>query len=81
MGIRAKLTLFSMAFILLTAGLVAGSFLIFDRMSSNFATQKSVTEEHNLYEDWKSSVVDFVMAAEGWGITGNAKFKENIAKD
>ena len=75
MGIRAKLTLFSMAFILLTAGLVAGSFLIFDRMSSNFATQKSVTEEHNLYEDWKSSVVDFVMAAEGWGITGNAKFK------
>ncbi len=75
MGIRAKLTLFSMAFILLTAALVAGSFLIFDRMSSNFASQKSVTEAHNLYEEWKSSVIDFVMAAEGWGITGNAKFK------
>ncbi|KAF0146309.1 MAG: sensor histidine kinase [Nitrospirae bacterium] len=75
MGIRAKLILFSIAFILLTAALVAGSFLIFDRMSSNFASQKAVTEEHNLYEEWKSSVIDFVMAAEGWGITGNARFK------
>ncbi|MFA4830249.1 MAG: GAF domain-containing protein, partial [Thermodesulfovibrionales bacterium] len=75
MSLRAKLTIFSIAFILLTAALVAGSFLIFDRMSSNFASQKSVTEEHNLCDAWKSSVIDFVMAAEGWGITGNSKFK------
>ncbi|TAL28114.1 MAG: PAS domain S-box protein [Nitrospirae bacterium] len=77
MGLRAKLTIFSIAFILLTAGLVAGSFFIFNRMSSNFANQKSVTEEYNLYEEWKSSVVDFVMTAEGWAITGRGKFKKD----
>lgn len=77
MGLRAKLTIFSIAFILLTAGLVAGSFFIFNRMSSNFANQKSVTEEYNLYEEWKSSVVDFVMTAEGWAITGKGKFKKD----
>ena len=76
MSLRAKLTIFTIAFVLLTAALVAGSFIIFNRMSSNFAIQKSVTEEHALYEDWKTSTADFVMAVEGWAITGKAKFRK-----
>lgn len=76
MSLRAKLTIFTMAFLLLTAAFVAGSFLIFNRMSSNFAVQRAVTEEYNIYEEWKSSLADFVMTAEGWAVTGNARFKK-----
>ena len=76
MSLRAKLIIFAIAFLLLTAGLVAGSFIIFNRMSSNFAIQRSVTEEHNIYLEWQSSIVDFEMAVEGWAVTGNIKFKK-----
>ncbi len=76
MSIRTKLTVFAIAFVLLTAGLVAGSFLIFNRMSSNFGYQRAATEEYNMYKEWHSSVVDFVLVTEGWAITGNAKFRK-----
>ena len=32
-------------------------------------------KEHNLHEDWKSSIVSVVMAAEGWAVTGEVKFQ------
>ena len=32
-------------------------------------------KEHNLHEDWKSSIVSVVMAAEGWTVTGEVKFQ------
>ena len=32
-------------------------------------------KEHNLHEDWKSSIVSVVMAAEGWAVTGGVKFQ------
>jgi len=80
MSLRAKLTIFAIAFIVLTAGLAAGSFLIFNRMSSNFATQRSATEEYDIYKEWQSSIIDFVIAAEGWAITGNTKFKKQYSE-
>jgi PAS domain S-box-containing protein len=75
MTIKAKLTLFIVVFLVLIAAFVAGSFLIFESMSVNFDVLRSSSEVHNLHEELKTSIIDFVMAAEGWGVTGNATFK------
>ncbi|MEK7267343.1 MAG: GAF domain-containing protein, partial [Nitrospirota bacterium] len=75
MSLRGKLTVFTIVFFLLTAALIAGSFLIFSRLSSTFDIQRSLMKEHNLHEDWKSSIVSVVMAAEGWAVTGEVKFQ------
>jgi len=75
MNLRAKLTVLIIVFFLLTAALAAGSLLIFNRLSSAFDMQRAFTNEHNLYENWKSSIVGVVMAAEGWTVTGEAKFQ------
>ena len=75
MSLRGKLTFFTIVFFLLTAALIAGSFLIFSRLSSTFDIQRSLMKEHNLHEDWKSSIVSVVMAAEGWTVTGEVKFQ------
>ena len=76
MSLRAKLTGFTIVFLLITAALIAGNFLIYSRQSSNFDIQKSLSKEHSLYEDWKSSIYSCVMAAEGWAVTGDVKFQE-----
>ncbi|MCX5717081.1 MAG: PAS domain S-box protein [Nitrospirae bacterium] len=75
MSLRAKLTVFTIVFFLLTAALIAGSFLIFNRLSSTFDIQRSLMKEHNLHEDWRTSIVSVVMAAEGWTVTGDVKFQ------
>lgn len=75
MSLRAKLTVFTIVFFLLTAALIAGSFLIFSRLSSTFDIQRSLMKEYSLHEDWKSSIVSVVMAAEGWAVTGDVKFQ------
>lgn len=75
MTIRGKLNVFIAAFLMLIAAFAAGSSLIFDRMSSNFEFLRASSEVHNLHEDLKISVIDFVVAAEGWAVTGNAKFR------
>jgi PAS domain S-box-containing protein len=75
MSLRAKLTVFAIVFFLLTAALIAGSFLIFSRLSSTFDIQRSLIKEHNLQEGWRSSIVSVVMAAEGWTVTGDIKFQ------
>jgi len=75
MTIRAKLNSFIIAFLILIAAFIAGSFLIFKSMSSNFEVLRRSAEVHNLHEELKVSIVDFVSASEGWAITGNSKFK------
>ncbi|MDP1759095.1 MAG: HAMP domain-containing protein, partial [Thermodesulfovibrionales bacterium] len=75
MSLRAKLTVFTIFFFLITAALIAGSFLVFSRLSNTFDIQRSLTKEHNMHDDWKSSIVSVVMAAEGWTVTGEAKFQ------
>ena len=32
-------------------------------------------KEYSLHEDWRSSIVSVVMAAEGWTVTGDVKFQ------
>ncbi|MBI4688754.1 MAG: PAS domain S-box protein [Nitrospirae bacterium] len=76
MSLRTKLTIFSLAFAVLTAGLVAGSFFIFNRMTGNFAAQRSAAEGYNIYNEWHSAVADFVMTAEGWAVTGDIRHKK-----
>lgn len=75
MSLRAKLTVFTIVFFLLTAALIAGSFLIFSRLSNTFDIQRAIMKDHSLHEDWKSSIVSVVMAVEGWAVTGEAKFQ------
>lgn len=76
MTIRSKLAIFIVAFVVLIAAFSAGSFLIFKGMSSNFEVLRMSSETHNLHEELKTSIIDFVMAAEGWAVTGNPKFKK-----
>ncbi|HYA26561.1 MAG TPA: PAS domain S-box protein, partial [Thermodesulfovibrionales bacterium] len=75
MTIRSKLAIFIAVFVMLIAAFVAGSFLIFDSMSVNFETLRSSSDLHNRHEELKTSIIEFVMAAEGWGVTGNTDFK------
>ncbi|MDI6744065.1 MAG: PAS domain S-box protein [Thermodesulfovibrionales bacterium] len=75
MSLRAKLTVFTIVFFLLTGALIAGSFLIFNRLSATFDTQKSIVLEHGRYEDWKSAMGAVVIVAEGWAVTGEVKFQ------
>ncbi len=75
MTIRSKLTIFIAVFLMLIAAFIAGSFLIFDSMSGNFDVLRSSSEVHNLHEELKTSVIEFAMAAEGWGVTGKPDFK------
>jgi PAS domain S-box-containing protein len=76
MTIRSKLSIFIVAFLLLIASFIVGSFLIFKSMSGNFEFLRRSSETHNLHEELKISIIDFVMAAEGWAVTGNPKFKK-----
>jgi PAS domain S-box-containing protein len=76
MSLRAKLIIFAICFIFLTAGLVAGSFFIFDRMSINFAGQRAAAQEYNIYTELYSSITDTILSVEGWAITGNAKLRK-----
>ncbi|MCL5022884.1 MAG: PAS domain S-box protein, partial [Nitrospirae bacterium] len=75
MKIKKKLAVFTVAFLFLIAAFVAGSFLIFDSMKGNFEVLRNSSEVYSLHEELKSSIIDFVMAAEGWGITGDGKYK------
>jgi len=75
MTIKSKLNIFIIAFLILIVAFIAGSFLIFESMSGNFEVLRRSSEVHNLHEELKISIVDFVSAAEGWAITGNSKFK------
>ncbi len=75
MTIRGKLNVFIAAFLILIAAFAAGSSLIFDSMSSNFEFLRASSEIYNLHEDLKISIIDFVMAAEGWAVTRNTKFR------
>ncbi|GAB4414736.1 MAG: hypothetical protein OHK0032_10860 [Thermodesulfovibrionales bacterium] len=75
MTLRAKLTIFVIAFLVLTAALVAGSFFIFDGLSSSFEVLRSSTEEHSLHEELKSSITGFLKATKSWAITGDVRFK------
>jgi len=80
MSLRAKLTVFTTVFFLITAVLIAGSFLIFSRLSNTFDIQRSFAKEHNLNEDLRSSIVSVVLAAEGWTVTGDVKFQRQYKK-
>jgi len=75
MNLKSKLSVFTIIFFLIMAVLIAGSFIIFSRLSANFASQKALVMEHSRYEDWKSSMVNFVMATEGWAVRGDLKFQ------
>jgi len=76
MNLRTKLTVSAIAFLLLTSGLAAGSFLIFARMSSSFAVQRANAEENNLYEGVKTSLLDLITTVEEWSVTGNAGLRK-----
>lgn len=76
MTIKSRLKIFVAIFLLLTTAFVAGSFLIFERLNVSFKTIRVSSEEHALFEELKASIIDFIRAAEGWAITGNAKFKK-----
>jgi len=80
MSLRAKLTVFTIVFFLITAALIAGSFFIFSRLSSTFDSQRYIMKEHGLHEDWRLSIVGVVIAAEGWAVTGEAKFQRQYKK-
>lgn len=75
MTLKSKLYIFVIAFFLVITGFVAGSLLIFKQLSANFLELKSATEEHNYYEDVKFSITESMIAAKGWAITGDRKFK------
>jgi PAS domain S-box-containing protein len=75
MTVKSKLNIFIVAFLILIAAFIAGSFLIFKSMSSNFEVLRTSSEVYNLHEQLKISIIDFVMAADGWAVTGNTKFK------
>lgn len=75
MTVKSKLAFFIMVFLVLIAAFVAGSYFIFESMSVNFEVLRASSEIHNLHEELNTSIIDFVMAAEGWAVTGNASFK------
>lgn len=75
MTIQSKLKLFVASFLIVTALFVVVSLVIFNRLGQNYQDLKTSMAEHDIYEDLKSSIMDFIMAAEGWAVTGNPKFK------
>ena len=76
MMLKSKLNTFIISFFLVTVGLIAGSYLIFHSLSSDFERLRTATEEHNLNESLDSCVTHFVQAAKEWVITGDPKFKK-----
>ncbi len=76
MTIKSKLNLFIIAFLVLIAAFIAGSFLIFKSMGSNFEVLRRSSEVHNLHEELEISIVDFVSASEGWAVTGSSRFRK-----
>ena len=80
MTIRTKLKAFVAVFLVLTGLSGAGSFLIFEGLSGTFETLRTSTHEHELFEGLKTSIIDFVMATEGWSITGDPQFRKIYAE-
>lgn len=84
MTLRSKLSAMVISFLLLTAALAAGSFLIFNRLNNSFDTLRESVKTHNLNEEIKSSISELITSAETWAITGNQKYKglyrEKLAK-
>jgi PAS domain S-box-containing protein len=76
MTLKSKLTTFIFCFLFITAWLIAGSFLIFNRLSNDFENLRTTTEEHNFNKTLESCLTNLLNAAKSWALTGDTKFRK-----
>lgn len=84
MSLRSKLTVFAIGFLLVVGASVLVSFLIFERLTSNFEMMKRSVEEYNLHRGLRSSIVMYLNIPDGWALTGDrrlrAKYRERLSE-
>lgn len=75
MTLKAKLSVLIVSFLLLTAMLAVGSFLIFNRLNDSFDFIRESVTVHNLNEDLKTSISEFITNVEAWFVSGEPGYK------
>lgn len=80
MTLKSKLSALIVSFLLLMAALSVGSFLIFNRLNDSFDVIRESVTSHNLNEDLKTSISEFITNVEGWAVSGEPKYK-NVYKE
>lgn len=84
MSLRSKLTVFAIGFLLVVFASASVSFLIFQRLSSNFEMMKRSIEEYDFHRGLRSSIVMYLDIPDWWAISGDrrlrAKYRERLAE-
>ncbi|MDA8083754.1 MAG: PAS domain S-box protein [Nitrospiraceae bacterium] len=80
MNLRVKLPFMLSFFILVIAVLAVGTILIFEKMSDNMKSLRSVGQENQLFNDLNRDIGDLMEATRNWGLTGEAKFRRDYNK-
>ncbi|MBI5100719.1 MAG: PAS domain S-box protein [Nitrospirae bacterium] len=75
MSLRVKLSLMLSFFLVVVAILAGGSIMIFDKMSGNVSSLKSVGEENKLFNELDRNVAGLMDSAKNWGMTGETRFR------
>lgn len=80
MNLSVKLPVMLSFFLLVIAILGGGTIMIFEKMSGNMKSLKTVGEENRLFNELDRDVADLMIAAKGWGMTGDARFRREYNK-
>ncbi|MBA4371356.1 MAG: hypothetical protein C0402_00670 [Thermodesulfovibrio sp.] len=76
MNLRVKLPVMLSFFLVIIAILAAGTIIIFEKMSGNMTSLRTVGEENRLFNELDRNIGDLLDASKNWGLTGDVRFKK-----
>ncbi len=80
MNLRVKLPVMLSFFLVVIAVLAGGTLVIFEKMSGNMTSLRTVGEENKLFNELDRNVGDLLDATRSWGLTGDARFKKEYSR-
>jgi len=80
MNLRVKLPVMLSFFLVVIGILAGGTIIIFEKMSGNMSSLRSVGEENKLFNELDRNVADLMDATKSWGLTGDARFKKEYSR-
>lgn len=80
MNLRVKLPVMLSFFLVVIAILAGGTILIFEKMSGNLVSLRTVGEENKLFNELDRNIADLLDATKSWGMTGDPRFRKEYSR-
>ncbi|MGC2063926.1 MAG: PAS domain S-box protein [Thermodesulfovibrionales bacterium] len=80
MNLRVKLPVMLSFFLVVIAILAGGTIIIFEKMSGNMASLRTVGEENKLFNELDRNIADLLDATKSWGLTGDVRFRKEYSR-